>query len=374
MTHFDVAIVGAGIAGAGLAYSLLQLAPGLRIAILEAESRPGYHTTGRSAAFYAETYGGPLVQPLTSASKAFLQHPPVGFIETPILSPRGALHICPPDAVETLDRLEAEFRAGRVACHRMDANQIAGMVPQLRPEWRQAALFEPGCMDIDVAALHQAYLRAAQRAGAVLLTDARVVQLGRDAGGWRLAVCNAEVSADKVANAAGAWASELAMMAEACPVPIRPLRRTLVVAEVVPPATANLPLVLDASETLYFKPENGHLWISPHDETPDVAGDVRPDELDVARAMDRFQQICDWPVQRLVTKWAGLRNFAPDRLPVYGADPIRPGFFWCAGQGGWGIQTAPAASMLAAATMLGVPLPAEYAFVDPKAYLASRFG
>jgi len=210
--------------------------------------------------------------------------------------------------------------------------------------------------------------------GATLRTDARVESIRRRAGLWRVTASGVDYGAAKLVNAAGAWAGAVAAMAGAVAVPIQPLRRTIVVAEVEPAAPDDLPLLLDCGGELYFKPEHGRLWISPHDETPDVARDVRPEELDVALALDRFRRMCDWRMRRVATKWAGLRNFAPDRLPVYGADPLQEGFFWCAGQGGWGVQTSPAGSMVAAAAVLGAALPEPYAGLDPSPYLASRFG
>nr|WP_255696731.1 FAD-binding oxidoreductase [Sandaracinobacteroides sayramensis] len=362
--------MGAGIGGASLAHALLQRAPRLKLALLEAESRPGYHTTGRSAAFYAETYGGPGVQPLSSASKAFLQRPPAGFCETPILSPRGALHIC--RAGQTLEALEAEFRQGGIACEHLHGEDILRKAPRLRAQWAEAAIWEPGCSDIDVAGLHQSYLRSARRAGADLVTDARAAAVAQR-GDWRILTPAGEFRAGALVNAAGAWADEVAALAGVAPIGIEPLRRTILVAEVQPEAPTGLPLVIDSGGSLYFKPDAGRLWISPHDETPDVPRDVQPEEMDVAVALDRFERMCDWPVRRILSSWAGLRSFAPDRLPVLGPDPEAPGFHWCAGQGGWGIQTAPAASAGAAAMLLGEAPPAAYAGIDAAPYLPARF-
>ena len=368
MTH-DIAIIGAGIAGASLAWALLDRAPKLKIVLLEAEEAPGYHTTGRSAAFYAETYGGPDVQPLTTASKAFFQSPPKGFSETAILSPRGALHVRHADAPGTLAALEEEFRHGGVAHQRLGPEGIVKLVPQLREEWQQTAIWEPGCTDIDVAALHQAYIRGMKKAGGDLLLNARAERIAKAAAGWMISTPAGEIHAARIVNAAGAWADEIATLAGVKPIGIQALRRTIVVTEVRPDAPADLPVVMDAGGSLYFKPDAGRLWISPHDETPDVPHDVQPDEMDMAVALDRFEQMCDWPIRRLASKWAGLRNFAPDRLPVLGSDPAEPAFFWCAGQGGWGIQTAPAAAAMGAALLLG-----EQPALDPALYCAGRFG
>jgi D-arginine dehydrogenase len=373
MSSHDILIVGAGIGGASLAHALMAAAPNLKLAILEAESQPGYHTTGRSAAFYAETYGGPTVQPLTSASKRFFECPPKGFSDTAIVSPRGALHLRHADAPGTLAALEEEFRQGGVAHQRLGTEGILKLVPLLRPEWTQTAIWEPGCADIDVAGLHQAYLRSARRAGASLVTDARLESARRSGDGWQVETTAGAFQAATLVNAAGAWADVVAEAAGVAPIGIQPLRRTIVVTEVRPDAPADLPVVMDAGGSIYFKPDAGRLWISPHDETPDTPHDVQPDEMDMAIALDRFEQMCDWPIRRLASKWAGLRNFAPDRQPVLGPDPAAPGFHWCAGQGGWGIQTAPAAAALAAAHLLGRAVEAPYAAIDPAPYLPARF-
>jgi D-arginine dehydrogenase len=371
MSEYDIAIVGAGIAGASLAYALVEAAPPIRLLLLEGESQAGYHTTGRSAAFYAETYGGPDVQPMTTASKAFFHSPPKGFADVALVSPRGALHICHADAIGCLEAVEAEFVGGGVAHQRLTEEGIRMKVPQLRPEWRQTAIWEPGCADIDVAALHQAYLRAAKRGGATLVTAARLEGAERRGGRWAIVTGAGQFTAETLVNAAGAWADAVAEAAGVAPIGIQPLRRTIVVTDVRPDAPADMPVVMDAGGSLYFKPDGGRLWISPHDETPDLAHDVQPDEMDMAVALDRFEQMCDWPIRRLTSKWAGLRNFAPDRLPVLGPDRAEPSFFWCAGQGGWGIQTAPAAAELGAAMLLRTAPPAG---IDPGLYRADRFG
>ena len=374
MSRFDILIIGAGIGGASLAYALGERAPGLKIGVLEAEEQPGYHTTGRSAAFFAETYGGPTIQPLSSASKRFFQRPPKGFCDTAIVSPRGALHVRHADQPGSLKALEEEFHHGGVAYQRLGREGILQKLPFLRPEWSQTAIWEPGCADIDVAGLHQAYLRAAKKNGADLVLNARATAISRNGGEWTVSTPAGDFKAGALVNASGAWADEVAVLAGVKPIGIQPLRRTIVVTEVRPEAPADLPVVMDAAGSLYFKPDGGRLWISPHDETPDVPHDVQPDEMDMAVALDRFEQMCDWPIRRLASKWAGLRNFAPDRLPVLGPDPQQPGFHWCAGQGGWGIQTAPAAAGITAALVLGEAVPAEYAAIDTEPYLPARFG
>lgn len=361
---YDVAIIGAGMAGASLAWFL---APHVRVLLIEGEPQPGYHTTGRSAAFFAETYGGPAVQPLSTASLPFFLSPPDGFTDVPLLGPRGGLHIGDAAALATI---EAEFAGSPVIIEQLDGAATAARCPQLRPEWRESSLWEPDCRDIEVAALHQGFLAGARRAGAELLCDAQVRALTRN-WRWRIETSSGIVEADIVVNAAGAWGDAVAVLAGARPVGLQPMRRTVIVADTDPAPTADLPLVIDASGNFYFKPDAGRLWISPHDETPAPASDVQPEEIDIAVAVDRLENATSFKVRRIERAWAGLRTFAPDRAPVYGFDSQVPGFFWCVGQGGFGIQTAPAAGALAAALLLnrdpGLP------GVDPTFYGIARF-
>ncbi|WP_374652033.1 NAD(P)/FAD-dependent oxidoreductase [Rhizorhabdus sp.] len=359
----DIAIVGAGMAGASLAASLGKDA---RIVLLEAEDIAGYHSTGRSAAFWSETYGGPAVQPLTSASFDFLHSG--GF-----LGNRGAVHLAGPGDDRHLDRLEAEF-AGRVRLERLDRSMLEERIPGLRPGFDEG-LAEPTCRDIDVAGMHAHYLAKARRAGVELKTNARLLSAERGAGGWRLQTAAGEVRADMLVNAAGAWADSVAVLAGRRPIGIAPLRRTMVQLAVDPATRPDMPLVMDAAGRYYFKPEaGGRLWLSPHDETPIDPCDVAPEEIDVALAIDRFQHVVDWSVTRKERAWAGLRSFAPDRAPVYGPSAADDSFFWFAGQGGFGIQTAPAAAAIGAALLLRTPLPESLGSIDPSRYLPRRFG
>jgi D-arginine dehydrogenase len=357
VTRFDVAIVGAGIAGASLA---AELAPHVSVLLLEAEDQPGYHATGRSAAFWSETYGGPHIQPLTSASGPWLR-------DHGLLSPRGELHLARARDKEALDRFVAEFE-NRVELERWPAEQARRWLPDLSHDWTEG-LWMPSCTDIDVAGAHQLFLKQAKQAGAVLRCSAPL-QSAEYNGDWRIEAGGESFAARILVNAAGAWADRVAAMASVPPIGIQPYRRTVVQLEVDPPAPADLPLVMAMDGSFYFKPEaGGRLWLSPHDETPAEPGDVAAEELDVAVAIDRFEQATSWPIRRVERRWAGLRSFAPDRLPVYGFDPAAPTFFWCAGQGGFGIQTAPAAARMAADLLLGRPV----AEVDPAPHLPDRF-
>ncbi|MGN6121679.1 MAG: NAD(P)/FAD-dependent oxidoreductase [Sphingomonas oligoaromativorans] len=371
MKRFDIVIVGAGMAGASLA---AEVAPFASVAMIEAEALPGYHATGRSAAFWTESYGGPGVQPLTSASGKFLAAPPEGFSERGFLTPRRALHLATEADFAALDAFEARFAGSGVALEPLDGAAIAALVPGLRPgPWR--GLLEASTADIDVAALHAAYLRAAKAAGAELICAAPLRSADREGGRWRIDAGNAlTIEADVLVNAAGAWADEVATIADAAPLGIRPYRRTIAQLRVTPPAPSTLPLVIDAAERFYFKPESGgRLWLSPHDETPAPAADAAPHEIDVATAIDRMGGVVDWRVDRVERSWAGRRSLAPDRLPIYGFAEDRPGFFWFAGQGGFGIQTAPAAAKLGAALLGKVAPDPMLAHVDAVRYAPGRF-
>jgi len=361
VTRHDIVIVGAGMAGASLAAAL---APYASVLMIEAESLPGYHATGRSAAFWSETYGGPGVQPLTSASGAFLRDG--GFLRA-----RGALHLAGEADFARLDRFSESFAGTGIALTPLDAAAVADRLPGLRPgRWR--GLLEASTTDIDVGALHAHYLRDAKAAGAGLVCSAPLRFAARESGRWRIDAGEAlTVEADILVNAAGAWADPVARIAEASPLGIQPYRRTIAQLRVMPEVPDDLPLVIDVAERFYFKPEaGGRLWLSPHDETPAVAGDAAPEEIDVATAIDRMEKVVDWRVERVERSWAGLRSFAPDRLPVYGFDAAVPGFFWFAGQGGFGIQTAPAAARLGAALLLGRTVEAG---LDAERYQPARF-
>lgn len=357
--RFDVAIVGAGIAGASVAAMIAGCG---RVVMLEAEETAGYHSTGRSAAFWTESYGGPKIQPLTAASGPFLR-------EGGFLSPRGALTIGRDNESAAIERFVRDYSALGVDVERQDRSALESHIPGLRPGWTHG-VFEPSCADIDVAALHQHYLASARRDGVELLTRSRLIAAERTSKGWQFELAGGRaIACEVLVNAAGAWADEVALIAGVRPLGITPLRRTIAQLAVAPRAPASLPLVLDISERFYFKPEAGGVWLSPHDETPSPPCDAAPEEMDVALAISRFEEVVDWRVERLVHRWAGLRSFAPDRVPVYGFDSRVPNFFWFAGQGGFGIQTAPAAAQIGAALLTGggqVP-------VDPQTFDPARF-
>ncbi|HKX91353.1 MAG TPA: FAD-dependent oxidoreductase [Sphingomicrobium sp.] len=363
MSDFDIIIVGGGIAGASLG---AEVARARRTLIVEAETQCGYHATGRSAAFWLESYGGAKVALLSAASRAFLERPPTDFAESGFLRRRGAVHLS--------DGEWPEVPPG-VAARRLTRTELEELVPGIRPRWTRA-LLEPGCADIDVAGLHAAYLRAFRKGGGALATDSRLVRARRARDSWIVELGDgSELSASLLVNAAGAWADPVAQACGVESLGIAPKRRTMVQLRVGRAGLKDLPLVEDAAGTFYFKGESdSSLWLSPHDEIATDPCDAAPDEIDVATAIDRFEGAVDWPVERVERRWAGLRSFAPDRLPVYGFDSREPGFFWCAGQGGFGIQTAPAAARLAASVLLDEPPDATIAHVDPATFSPARFG
>ncbi|MEA3390494.1 NAD(P)/FAD-dependent oxidoreductase [Sphingobium sp. CCH11-B1] len=366
MIQTDIVIVGGGIAGASLG---AELAGHAEVVILEMEDQAGYHATGRSVAFWEESYGGPAVQPLTTASGPWLARPDPDFHDRPFLSPRGTLHIGRAGDEALRDALLSDF-AGKVELARVDP---ASLVPGLRPEWTLGVL-EASCRDIDVAALHQAYLRKFRRLGGTLRLDCPVLAAERVGDGWRGETRQGPLSCRLLVNAAGAWADAVAGACGVDPVGITPLRRTVVQLRVPDMPSPDLPLLMDLGSGFYFKPEGpGRVWLTPHDEVPSPPCDAAPEELDVARAIARFEEAVDWRVAAVERKWAGLRSFAPDRAPVYGFDADMPGFFWFAGQGGFGIQTAPAAALLGAALIRGDAMPDTLCGVDPQRYAPARF-
>ena len=360
---YDIAVIGAGMAGASLA---AELAPYAKVLLVEAENQPGYHATGRSAAFWEECYGGPDVVPLTLASGPYLR-------EHGMLSPRGALYIGRAEDEPAIEAFIRRFADSGVSIERLGRTALERRVPGICAAWVHA-VSEPACADIDVAGLHQHYLARARAGGVELRCRAPLEAAEREGESWRLSFGKAgEARAGVLVDAAGAWADPIAAMAGARPLGIQPLRRTVAQLRTSPAPPADLPLVLDISGAFYFKPEHGRLWLSPHDETPCPACDAAPEELDVALAIDRFEQVVGWKVEAVEHKWAGLRSFAPDRLPVYGFDVRVPGFFWFAGQGGFGIQTAPAAARLGAQVLLDMPRDAMTEALGARLYSPARF-
>lgn len=356
---FDLAVVGAGIVGASIAW---HAAPRARVLLLEAEPAPGMHTTGRSAALFAEGYGPPMVRVLTRASRPFFANPPPGFSPVPLWHPRGALFVGPETARDEAIALHDGLLRDGLEARLLDAAEVAARVPVLRPEAAAVGVLDAGAADLDVDALLQAFLRGARDAGAVRVCDARLAALERDGDGlWTLVtVTGRPFRARRVVNAAGAWADVVGAMAGAAPVGLEPRRRSAFVFE--PPAgleTAAWPAVIALDESWYVKPDAGLLLGSPANADPTHPHDVMPEELDVATGIHRIESASTLTIRRPRRTWAGLRCFVGDGEPVCGPDPGVPGFAWAAAVGGYGIQSAPAFGRLAAALALGEPVPAD---------------
>ncbi|HSO44606.1 MAG TPA: FAD-binding oxidoreductase, partial [Rhodoferax sp.] len=373
MQSTDVLIIGAGMAGASAAYFL---APHARLILLERESQPGYHATGRSAALYSETYGHATVRAITTASKPFYFQPPEGFSPYPLVTPRGALIVGGEADHAALRQTLQDMRALVPNIQWWTQFEILQRVPVLKPEVAVYGVYEPDAMDMDVHAIHQGFLRSARAAGAQLVCNAGVSEVSFDSGQWCVSTSAGHFCAPILVNAAGAWCDEVAQLAGVRPVGLVPMRRTAFTCEV--PASARIqdwPLVIDAGETFYFKPEAGLLLVSPANADPVQAQDVQPEELDVAIAVDRLEAATTLQIRQVRRKWAGLRSFVADQTPVVGFAPDAPGFFWLAGQGGYGIQTAPAMGELAAALVRDLSGPPAMAAlgVRQEALAASRF-
>jgi len=360
MKSCDFLIIGGGIAGASAAFELAAFG---RVVLIERESQPGYHSTGRSAALYSQTYGNATVRALTVGSWSFYAEAAGGFTEHPVLCPRGVLLVGRDDQRAAL---EQSFELGRrfaPSVERLDAGATLDRAPMLRPDYVASSVWEPDAMDMDVHAIHHGYLKGLRARGGELVTDAELVGLTRRDGIWQAETRAGAFAAPWVVNAAGAWADGVAILAGLPPVGLVPRRRTAITFDPVPAMddAARWPMVCDVAETFYFKPESGRLLGSPADETPVGPCDVQPEELDVAVAVDRIEAAVTFSIRRIAHRWAGLRTFAPDKAPVVGVDEMAPGFFWLAGQGGYGIQTAPAMARTAAALLISGAIPGDLA-------------
>jgi len=334
----DVVVVGSGIAGAAVA---CRLAPDLDVTLVEREATPGLHATGRSAAMLNETSGDPVVCALATASRPFLADPPPELgLTAPLLGPRGLLWVGGEGTDGPLDALVAK---APWAAHRVDRDGARALVPSLADGAAAAGgVHEPGAMTIDVAALLDGYLRAFRAAGGELRLSAEVARCSRTAGGgWLVEAGPHRITAPLVVNAAGAWADAVAAGAGLSPLGLQPMRRTAALVS-APPEVAAWPMVMDVAGRWYAEPETGGLLISPADETPMDPGDPRPEEIDVALAIDLVNEALGLQLRSVRRAWAGLRTFTPDRVPVAGPHPDDPSFVWLVGQGGSGIKTSPA--------------------------------
>jgi len=350
----DVVVIGGGIAGVSVAATLAET---LKVVVLERESHPGVHSTGRSAALFSEIYGGETIRALSRGSREFLYSPPPGFTDSLLVRPRDTLHIATAEQEKRLDEF-ANLPDVAPAIRRLSGIETHALCPILREDQVVAGALETASADLDVNGLHQGWLRQLRARGGRLQVNAEVNTLEHTGSAWRLETADSTIHADVVINAAGAWADVIARRAGVREVGLQPLRRTALIVDM--PAALHVdswPMVIDIDEQFYFKPDAGALLISPADETLSEPCDAWPDDLDVAIAVDRVQNATTLEVDRVRRSWAGLRSFVADRTPVVGYAPEAQGFFWLAGQGGYGIQTAPAMAMLAAALVRRMAVP-----------------
>lgn len=360
MKEYDILIVGAGIAGASLAW---RLAGQRSVALLERESQPGYHSTGRSAAMFMESYGPPMVRALTRASRAFYEQPPEGFAPD-LMQPRGVIYLATHGQEKELAHTRKELSPSCPGLATLDAGTTLAHVPCLRPDLVHGALYDAGAQDMDVHALHQGFLRGFRRkAGAdgELRTSAGVTRATHDGRCWNVELGDGQVlRARTVVNAAGAWADELGAVFGARPIGLVPHRRSAFTFKGPEGVDAShWPAVVGVDESYYFKPDAGQLLGSPANADATVPHDVVPEELDIAMGIHQIESVSTLTIRRPASTWAGLRSFVPDGEMVIGQDDACPGFFWLAAQGGYGIQSAAGASALADALLRQAPLPEE---------------
>ena len=343
----DIIVIGAGIAGVSAASELAATA---RVVVLEREPQPGYHATGRSAAFFVVSYGNAAVRAITAASEPFYRSPPPGFTEIPLLRPRPCIFFGRPDQREAL----LSFHNEVPSLQSLTPEQVRERVPVMLPGYLEGGLLDITGGDLDVDAILQGFLRRLRERGGKLYSGREVRGLSRANGLWKVNTGDETLTAPLVVNAAGAWVDVIARLAGLGALGLQPKRRTAMLVDA--PQRRDItdwPLMVNVQEEFYFKPDAGALLLSPADETPSHPCDARPAELDVALAVDRFETATGLEVPRVTHRWAGLRTFAPDRTFVVGFDPRTEGFFWLAGQGGYGVQTSPGMAKLAAALLTG---------------------
>ncbi len=336
----DFIVIGAGIAGLSAAAELAEHA---KVLVLEREQHPGYHATGRSAAYFAPAYGNETVRALSAACEGFFTTPPNTFTNVPLMRPRQVIFVGRHDQRDAISALAAEVEQLRL----IDGAEVCSRVPILNQDYVACGLLGKSGGDLDVDALLQGYRRQLKARGGILLTATKVEAMEFEQGRWSVKTTKGSFSAPSVVNAAGAWADQVAALAGADPLNIQPKRRTAMLVDLSAEFEfADWPLVVDVDEQFYLKPNAGQLLLSPADETPSEPCDAQADEFDIAVAIDRISRATSLEVSHIKHRWAGLRSFAPDHTFVVGQDSRREGFFWLAGQGGYGVQSAPALAQL----------------------------
>jgi D-arginine dehydrogenase len=347
---YEFVVIGGGMVGSSVA---AELAAHASVKLLEMEDQPGYHSTGRSAAILSEAYGNELVRAITRASRAFLFSPPSGFTPISLVKPRQVLIIARRGQERALkDFLTSVGLAGDMQFR--SVSDAVALCPVLRPTELVGAALSRDAADIEVHELHRGYLRWLKARRGSLSTGTRVTGIDRRGTGWTISTTHGKMHAGTIVNAAGAWAGEIARLAGAQDIGLRPRRRTVCLIQ--PPSDLAIgawPMVLNVDEEFYLKPDAGMLLLSPADETWSDPCDAQAEEVDIATAVDRLERATTLQVHRIAHRWAGLRSFVDDESPVLGYDDLQPGFFWLAALGGYGIQTAPALSQMAASLALG---------------------
>ena len=355
--NFDFIIIGGGMAGASCAYFLSGKGS---VLLLEMESQPGYHTTGRSAALFAPSYGNAQIRALSIGGQPFFFEPPAGFCEAPLLTPRGALFIARNEQMQTMNDVYDDVSSVLKTVQKLDVAQVRELVPVIREDYVAGGLLDIESMDMDVNAIHQGFLRGSRANGTEQVTSAKVESLNRENGDWQVTAGGETYKSKVVINAAGAWCDQVADLAGAKRVGLVPKRRTAIIFDGPTDISfSDWPAFVDVDEEFYCRPESGAMMGSPADETPMDPCDVQPEELDIAIAVDRLQQATTLEIKRITRSWAGLRSFVADKTQVVGFDPEAEGFFWLAGQGGYGIQTAPGMGRTSAALASGEEIPSD---------------
>jgi len=367
----DFVVIGGGIAGVSAA---AHLAPHGSVTLLEMESTLAFHTTGRSAAIFVVNYGGDASRPLARASQGFLEEPPDYSSDNEILTDRGILWTAPEDRLDYLHQIAEEGQASGAGSKLIGPDEVLGLVPVLNPDYAAGGLYEPMGRDIDVAGLHQAFVRISRRHGSDIFTGARVVGLTRKGTGWSVHTTEGTVECDAVVNAGGAWGDEVAALAGIDPIGLQPMRRT---AFMVPGHEdyADWPMLVDVDHNFYFRPDGVQLLCSLAEEEPSPPTDPRPRMEDVALTIERINEATSLDIRTVNSQWTGLRTFSPDRELVIGEEPTATGFYWSVGQGGTGISISPAVGALLASQIIGGELPADLAKagVDPGVTSPARF-
>lgn len=358
MKRVEIVVIGGGIAGVSAAALFARHAPTV---LLERESALGYHSSGRSATFYHFGIGDDVVRGLTAASRFFFADPPPGYSDVPLWQEKAALFIATPQHMDELVALETEMRRFTDSIARVGPDEMQAIVPVLKVggEGAVAGVLDTGGRKLDADLLLQANARALRAAGGEIRFNAGVTGIAHDGAEWIVDTAEGSYAAKTVVNAAGAWADELAVLAGVRPLGLTPLRRTIIGFD--PPEgipIADWPFLKTVQDDgFYMLPDAGRLLVSPMDVTPSPPCDVQPEDYEMALAAWRIEEATTLSVGRIALKWAGLRSFVADKVPTAGFAPDAPGFFWLAGQGGYGLQTSPAMAMAGEALLFGLPWP-----------------